>query len=46
MHKDFTIEYFRILIAQNLTTYVKWLTDAQGKEQLFVRDAMIAMGED
>ena len=46
MKKDYTLEYFRLLLGQSLKTYLSWLTNAQGKEQTFIRDAMIAMGSD
>ena len=40
------IAYLETLLRQNNKTYVEWLENAQGAEQLFIRDALIAMGSD
>lgn len=40
------IAYLDLLLRQSNKTYIKWLENAQGAEQLFIRDALIAMGSD
>lgn len=40
------IAYLETLLRQDNKTFIEWLDNARGAEQLFIRDALIAMGSD